>query len=371
MKFMKFAAMLLLTLLLVSCRNGGEICETSFSTQAINTEINESSTVFTEVTSTPIPTLTPSIIPDLLISGVDAKWYDWEVAGAPPLSNHGFGVMVTSDGESIYYPQRDLNKGQGVLRIFKSDKDGSNKVVLDEYEAREWEEKLDCYVNFFNGWLYYTIDNRLYRIRPDGTEKTAIVSSYSSMDFITIKDQIYVEDDAVLFTCGIDGKLEQFDGIALAGYDNGNLYYFIREGDGPNILCAYNIRQKASKSIYSESDGTLDSFVVYKDIIYSLQRANEIHQYNLISESEKTVSCPEMGEGFNIAVYDHFLLIVSNCGSGWFVFLYDIETGLMNKLCSCPSYISVYSTRCGIYFYQNDTVFKLKSDGQRYSVEPI
>jgi hypothetical protein len=309
----------------------------------------------------PEKTALPSTMPTPM-----GKWYNWDDVGSPPMSNE---IKIVSDEASIYFSNADFDTG--IITLYKADYDGANKEKVCEHEFSLLRANdVDCFVNYYNGWLYYSIDNILYRIRPDGTEQTHIISDEDPIDFIVVKDEIYIEGYEGLYKCDIDGKKTKLNGIGFFGYDNGYLYYWYRkEVDSPNIIAAYYIQTGEYKDIYNEGEwGLFGNFVIYHDKIYSLNRADEILCYDITTDTTKILDCSGMGQGWNIAVYEHCLLVVTDEGR---IYEYDLNLNRGRILCAYCHYDNIYTTRLGVYLSWGDSIYMLESKNGKYAVVPI
>ena len=180
------------------------------------------------------PLSTPSAI-----NTTEDKWYDWDTVGAPPMSVHSIGTSVTSDGVNIYYPVRDYTKK--TITLYKSSKDGTNKIKLDESVEKNKNNQgpPECYVNYCSGWLYYSIDGIIYRIKSDGIEKSIVMAGetpdYPIDNFIVVRNEIYIHDNVSgPYKYDFKGNITPIDGSirALTEYDNGNVYYICTDGGG-------------------------------------------------------------------------------------------------------------------------------------------
>ena len=151
------------------------------------------------------------------------------------------------------------------------------------------------------------------------------------------------------------------------------IIFVLTEGDdAPDILGVYNIQTGEFKDI-PETEG-LESYIVYKGILYSICKEDKIISYNIETGYQKTIDCKGMGYGCEIGAYKDNLVILSAVNKTTSLYEYNLSSQRLIKLCECPSNIDcICTTRIGIYLYDwfGDNINWLKEDNGKYSVVPI
>ncbi|HHY81979.1 MAG TPA: DUF5050 domain-containing protein [Clostridiales bacterium] len=103
--------------------------------------------------------------------------------------------FVASDGEYIYYYSH-LERS-----LCKANFDGSNETVI--WVDENYSSKYEIEILVEDGWIYFNPNEGICRIRTDGQEKTVLVHSDYTQNYLNIEDGwIYYQLDIPIYTGG-------------------------------------------------------------------------------------------------------------------------------------------------------------------------
>ena len=365
------------------------ITATSCNTNPVSVTISSSLTQSPDLSQMPSETVveTPltgiSTSPNPLMTTDDERWYDWDITGSPPIYNTGIGfsIKITSDEENIYFFEDDEKKNE--LNLIKASYDGSNRVIIDRNKG----EKNSFFTNniiYYNNWIYYSIDNAFYKIKPDGSGKTKIYEGISPIySFLIIDGKYYFQDDDTGLLSYYDetGEIIGYDYMEseFLYYDNGNLYYlhYLGNDDNNYFLMALDLNNNQSLKIdYNINTDYLGypNFIIYKGIIYAQKDPYLIECYDINNNKTEKVSLNGFKFMHNPCAYKHSILFIAEGKDKNIDYLiqFDIKSKIITKLCDIPANIfEIYPTRIGVYLADNNSYYVLKFDNQEYKVVPL
>lgn len=171
------------------------------------------------------------------------------------------GGIAASDGEMEYFCKYFLECGLYKTRI----NDFNMTKIYDDHPK---------YINFFDGWIYYSNINDkeyIYKIKPDGTCRTKLNDRPS--DYLNIVNGwiYFIENDKDLFKMKLDGseKKKITEDIPSSIYiddewiyyancsDDNKLYRIKTDGTNRRKVCEDIVLEMAAKN----------GFVYYRDVV--------------------------------------------------------------------------------------------------------
>jgi len=177
------------------------------------------------------------------------------------------GSYISISGDSIYYINRDFRNENLVRGLYSMDIDGNNKKILDRGIVSS--------AAVMGRWIYYLKDNRLFRIKDDGTGKN-LVSSDHIMDMGIYDGWIYYNTYSLgrdLSLCKIkpdgSGKTKIASNIGNFNIYGGWIYYSLTFSNSQS-WAFYKMKTDGTENtrlvdVAPSNISILDDFIYYYD----------------------------------------------------------------------------------------------------------
>jgi len=292
----------------------------------------------------------------------------------PPVDYNIPNEPMRGSGIVVYDDTMLMENNNGIIVCGLDGKDG--KVL----KAGQDPSTLFYLMSYSDGWIYYVLGSGIYRIRPDGQDKTKLCGiktndadpNYLFGPNIAIKDSLYyvtVDDNYPSNSFyRVNGKGEKwlFEGISYRRPSftiyKGTVYYSKRDGE----VMRYDLRS-------GETNKLLDYggyfFSVINDVLYYLDEDNYICTLDLISK--EIIKLPEkIDDIVHYSVQFHNYLIYF-CSIG--IVEFNIDTKRIYSI--SPDYADeweIYATNDSIYMVlDRDMVYKLSIEDGKAEIEPM
>jgi len=192
-----------------------------------------------------------------LRSVIDSIVNDGMGNSASNIMEYGF---VAQEGDWIYYKRirRYSPTTPGMIHKIRTDGTGDTRLNYDQS---------DC-INVLNGWVYYYADNKIYKMRIDGTEKTLLDNDFGSL--YVIGNWIYFNSRAngyKIYKINTDGtnktKVNDDSSFALNFIQDWIYYRNSADGKMYRVRTDGTGRQKLNDVVVFNNIRVIDDWIYY------------------------------------------------------------------------------------------------------------
>lgn len=229
-----------------------------------------------------------------------------------------------------------------------------------------------------DGWIYYSASDKLYKIKPNGDEKTEI-SDIEVMNFVIYEDRIYYTEDneGVIYSCKTDGSDQTFicekqrTPLPDRSLDvvDGWIYFINR------FHTLYKIRTDGTDLTQLTDEWVWDFSIDGEWLYYSTLENNYFYQlYRMRTDGTHNTQLTQENCGaadFDAGTYyDDWLYYVDEPGTSIYKVRFDGSD--KEKITDRDRFSSLFFKVIGDWVYyvnggENSGLYKVKTDGSEHT----
>ena len=220
------------------------------------------------------------------------------------------GYAAYSDGWIYYITMHRAETGGYSGMLYKIRNDGSEKTALNVNDA--------FYINVIGDWIYYMDWQRyaIYKVRTDGSQNTQVSSHYIT-GFNVVDDWIYYIDSGRIFKMRTDGSEDtKLNDAEFCRNINvvGNWIYYISGDGNSNTNYIYRMRTDGSQNTQINDTGS-DHINVVGDWIYYNSNYNDNGMYKMRTDGSENIKLNDDDNYYINIVGDWVYYINDDSGS--------------------------------------------------------